>query len=123
MIVVDTSAVVAVLLQEDDAPRFAAAIATDGAPLMSAATLVELNAVMFRRRGSDALAMVERFLELGGIEIVALTRAQAEIASVAYARFGALNFGDCFAYALAKDRDVPLLYKGQDFARTDIASA
>ena len=90
---------------------------------MSAETLVELNAVMFRRRGPDSLAIVARFLALAGIEIVPLTEMQAQIASEAYVRFSALNFGDCFAYALAKERDAPLLFKGKDFSRTDIISA
>jgi len=123
MIVVDTSAVVAILLREPDAELFAAAIETAGRPLMSAATLVELNAVMRHRRGPDGMAMVERFVALAGIEIVSFSQEQAMIASAAYDRYSVLNFGDCFAYALAKERDLPLLYKGDDFGRTDIAAA
>ena len=123
MIVVDTSAVVAILLKEDDADYFAHAIAADSAPAMSAATLVELNAVLLRRRGPDALDIVGRFIAAAGIEMAAFSEAQAIIASEAYQRFAALNFGDCFAYALARERDAPLLFKGDDFRKTDIRIA
>jgi ribonuclease VapC len=123
VIVVDTSAAVAILLKEDDADYFVEAIAADPAPAMSAATLVELNAVLLRRRGPDALEIVRRFIDAAGIEIAAFTETQAFIASAAYRRFAALNFGDCFAYALARERDAPLLFKGNDFRKTDILPA
>lgn len=123
MIVVDTSAVVAILLAEADARHFAEAIEHDDAPLMSAATLVELNAVMRHRRGRQGMAAVRQLLDLAEVEIVALSEAQAHIASDAYDRYGALNLGDCFAYALAKERGLPLLFKGNDFSKTDIPAA
>lgn len=122
MIVVDTSAVVAILEQEDDARRYIAALEADEAPIMSAATFVELNAVMKHRRGALAADIVDRFVSIAGIVVEPLTAEQAVIARDAYLRFGSLNLGDSYAYALASDRAVPLLFKGDDFTKTDIAS-
>lgn len=120
MIVVDTSAAVAILEQESDASHFMDALVTDGAPIMSAATFVELNAIMRHKRGSAIVDIIDRFIAAAAIQIEPLTPDQALIARDAYHRFGALNFGDTFAYALAKDKDVPLLFKGDDFSKTDV---
>ena len=123
MIVIDTSVIVAILEQEPDAMSFQEAILADDRPLMSAATLVELSAVMKHRRGKEAYVLIDQLLSEFGIEVEPLTEPQALIAREAYARFGALNFGDCFAYALAKDFDTPLLFKGDDFGKTDVKRA
>ena len=123
MIAVDTSVVVAILLAEEDAARYSEVlIATPGA-MMAAASYVELCAVMTKRRGAGVVVEVDDFIERVGIRIEAVTPEQARIARAAYAEYGVLNFGDVFAYALAKDKDVPLLYKGDDFGKTDIRSA
>ena len=87
---------------------------------MSAGTYVEVHAVMKHKRGSAVAEIVDRFLEEAGISIESLTPDLAAIARDAYFKFGALNFGDTFAYALARERGVRLLFKGNDFASTDI---
>lgn len=120
MIAVDTSAVVAILEKEDDAARYITALEEDEAPVMSAATFVELNAVMWHKRGTGGIDIINRFMALARITIEPLTHKQAMLARDAYCRFGSLNFGDCYAYALASDKAIPLLFKGEDFARTDI---
>jgi ribonuclease VapC len=127
--VVDTSAVVAVLLAEPDAGALAAALASATAPLMSAANYVELLLVSLSR-GIAGRSEVDDTLVDAAIEIVPVSLEQARLAVTAFERFGKgrhpapLNFGDCFAYALAKERGLPLLFKGgDDFARTDIVPA
>lgn len=126
MIVVDTSALIAILDKEPDAAVFAAAIAEADPPLISAATLLEVNIVMLNRHGVKAARMVERLLQQAGFQIESFTVQHAEIAREAYARYGkgqqsaGLNYGDCFSYALAKATGLPLLFKGQDFSQTDI---
>jgi ribonuclease VapC len=128
-VVVDTSALVAVLLREPDALHYARCIAEASQPLMSAVTRVELSFVLEGRTGNRGRADIERFLAASGIEVVAVTPQQADIAIDAFRRYGKgrhparLNIGDCFAYALAKATDLPLLFKGGDFAHTDIRSA
>lgn len=125
--VVDTSAIVAILLQEDDAPRYADAIAAADFVVVSAASCVELSIVALSR---DARGRVELdgTLADAAIEIVPVSIDQARLAAEAYERYGkgrhpaALNFGDCFAYALAKSRGEPLLFKGADFAQTDVVA-
>ncbi len=129
MIVVDTSAVIAILDKEPDAALYAEAVAEADPPLMSAATLLELNIVMLNRRGVRAARIVDRFLQEAGFQIESFTAQHAELAREAYVRFGkgrhaaGLNYGDCFSYALAKATALPLLYKGQDFSKTDIIPA
>ena len=119
MIVVDTSALIAILDKEPDAAVFAEAIAEADPPLISAATLLEVNIVMLNRHGVKAARMVERLLQQAGFQIESFARE-------AYARYGkgqqsaGLNYGDCFSYALAKATGLPLLFKGQDFSKTDI---
>ncbi|MDP0500319.1 MAG: type II toxin-antitoxin system VapC family toxin [Verrucomicrobiota bacterium JB022] len=123
MIVVDTSAIVAILEQEPEAERFLQALLAAELPVMSAATLVELSAVMIRKRGEAAGQIVDRLLAAVGVQIEPLTHDQALLAREAYRRFSSLNFGDCFAYALAQDKAAPLLYKGNDFGQTDVRAA
>ncbi len=128
--ILDTSALAAIFFAEPDAPRFAAAIAAAAAPRLSAATAVELAIVVGRRAGFGQLRPMDLYLERTGVHIVPFTADQARVARRAYQLFGRasghparLNFGDCFAYALAKLSGEPLLYKGGDFALTDLASA
>jgi len=129
LMVVDTSALVAILLREPDADRFDRLLAEAPLRLMSAVTRVELSFVIEGRKREAGRADIERFLNDVHIEIAAVTPQQAEIAIEAFRRFGrgrhraALNIGDCFSYALAKAIDHPLLFKGDDFIHTDIRPA
>jgi ribonuclease VapC len=124
--VVDTSAVLAVLLEEPDGELFLARLSGAGQPLLSAANWLELGIVIDGRKGPQWLADLDHFLEGLEVTVVPVSLRQARVARDAYRRFGkgnhpaGLNFGDCFAYALARDRNLPLLFKGDDFARTDI---
>lgn len=128
MIVVDTSALIAILNKEPDALIYAEAIAEADPPLISAATLVELNIVMLNRHGVKAAQIVDKLIQEGGFQVESFTIQHAELARDAYARYGkgqqaaGLNYGDCFSYALAKATGLPLLFKGQDFSKTDIVS-
>ncbi len=129
-IAVDTSALMAIVLGEDDAPLFARAIAANSGDMcVSAATVVEATIVAEARQGAAAAQDLAAVLREADIRIVALDATQATIASAAWRRFGkgrhaaALNLGDCYAYALARHLGAPLLFKGNDFAQTDIASA
>jgi ribonuclease VapC len=127
--VVDTSAIVAALLRESDAERFDRVLADAPVRLLSAVTRVELSCVIEGRKGDAGRADLERFLRDGDFEIAAVTPDQAMIAIEAFRRYGkgrhaaGLNIGDCFSYALARAMDYPLLFKGDDFARTDIQPA
>ncbi len=127
--VIDTSAVVAILFGEEDQLRYAAAIEGATSRLMSAVTRVELSCVIEGRKRVAGRAQLERFMALTGSEIVAVTAQQATIAIDAFRNYGkgrhpaALNIGDCFAYALASATGHALLFKGDDFARTDVRSA
>ena len=125
--VVDSSALLAILLQEEDAERFARAIEAVERPLVSSATVIEAGIVMIVRQGPAGRTDLVALLEQGGFGIEPVTVEQADIALEAYQRYGkgrghaaGLNYGDCFAYALAKATGAPLLFKGDDFARTDI---
>lgn len=129
MTVVDTSAIMAILLAEPDASIYAGAL--EQAPLaISAGNVVEAAVVLLHKKGPDALADLFELIDLAGIAVVPVSEFDARAAIDAYRRYGRssghearLNFGDCFAYALARSLDQALLYKGDDFARTDIASA
>lgn len=129
MIVVDTSALIAILDKEPDAALYAEAIAEADPPLISAATLLELNIVMINRHGVKAARMVDRLIQEARFQVESFTVQHAELAREAYARYGkgqqtaALNYGDCFSYALAKATGLPLLFKGRDFLKTDIIPA
>ena len=127
MIVVDTSVIVAILLGEDDESKFRERIEIAGTALVSAVTTVELAAVAGR---ADALFEAARsFLNQPYVAVEPVDAEQAAIALRAYRRFGkgrhpaGMNLGDVFPYALARQRRLPLLFKGGDFSRTDIESA
>ena len=128
--IIDTSALIAILRDEPDARRFAEAIEAATHRRISAATYVELAAVIDGGRDPVASRLVDALLDAAGIAIEPVTEAQARIAREAYRDFGrgsghpaGLNFGDCFAYALAKATGETLLFKGDDFSRTDISPA
>ena len=133
MIVVDTSAVLSIFLQEADALRHARRIDEDDDPVMSAANVLETSIVLRtakRIAPDDAEQWLDRFLQAARIRVEPVTRDQIDLARRAHARFGKgtghaaqLNYGDCFAYALAKRLDAPILFKGNDFARTDLTPA
>jgi ribonuclease VapC len=124
--VIDASAVIAILLAEEDAERYARAMGAALQPRMSAASYLEAAVVIDNRGDVVARREFDRFIRRAGIEVVAVDLEQAEIARQAYRDFGkgrhraGLNFGDCFSYALSKAIDEPLLFKGGDFALTDV---
>ena len=125
MIVADTSAIIAVLAFEPHRTDCERALVDAEVVAMSAGTLVELTLVAHGRGFGDAML---RFFEAYDLEIAPVTEASAWIASEAYLQWGkgyhpaGLNYGDCFSYALAKERNWPLLFIGDDFSRTDIRS-
>ncbi len=127
--VIDTSALIAILLNEPEALPFASAIAADSRRLLSAASALETGIVIEARKGPSGGREFDLLLHRARVEVVPLTAAQVEIARDAWRRFGrgnhpaGLNFGDCCAYALSKSSGEPLLFKGRDFSRTDIRSA
>ena len=128
--VIDSSAVVAILFQEPEAPMFAAAIEADPAPLISAATVVEVGAVLLARHAKGTRKDLDDFLRESGVHVEAVDQNQSELALDAFERYGKggghpaqLNFGDCFSYALAKAAGAPLLFKGADFSKTDVSPA
>ena len=127
--VVDTSAIVAFLLAEPDAERIAAVLGEAPVRLISAVTRVELSFVIEGRKGEPGRYDLDRLLGSGGFEVVAVTAHQADLAITAFRRYGkgrhpaGLNIGDCFSYALAVATDHPLLFRGNDFARTDVRAA
>ncbi len=133
MIVVDSSAIVAIFRQEHDAEDYARRIVTDDDPVMSAANLVETSIVLRALKvvaPERAERWLDDFIEAAGIRIEPVTPDQTKAARVAHMEFGkgtghraALNYGDCFAYALAKSMDAALLCKSNDFRLTDIEIA
>jgi ribonuclease VapC len=124
--VIDTSAVLCILMGEADAGRVVAAMEAGAPLLMSAANLLEASIVIEARKGEGGGRELDLLIYRSEIEIVAVDQIQAEAARVAWRRFGkgrhpaALNYGDCFAYALAKVHRLPLLFCGDNFSRTDI---
>lgn len=127
--VVDSSAIIAILKGEPERRMFIEAIERASECLISAAIFVEASVVIENSRGYDGLRDFDLFLATAGIEIAPVDAEQAHIAREAYRRYGrrrhpaGLNFGDCFSYALAKVTDSPLLFKGRDFSSTDISCA
>lgn len=127
--IVDTSAMVAIFYGEPEAANFTRLI--HGAPItrISVANYVELSMVIEKQLGPEGMRQVDAFFRRAAITIEPVTVEQGDLARQAFLDFGkgrhkaGLNFGDCFAYALAKDFDEPLLFKGKDFAQTDIRSA
>jgi ribonuclease VapC len=128
--IIDSSAVIAILRNEPDAQRFAEALAHAPHRSMSAASYLEIGIIVDVDRDPIASRRVDEFLEEAGITVVAVSPEQARIAREAYRDFGRgsghpakLNYGDCFSYALAKTTREPLLFKGSDFSQTDIEPA
>lgn len=125
MIAIDTSALMAILLNEPEADACISALEAEESVLISAGTLAEVLIVAARRNIADELS---RLIEGLGFEIVPVTLASARGISQVYQQWGkgvhpaGLNFGDCFAYEVAKTRGCRLLYVGGDFAKTDIPS-
>jgi ribonuclease VapC len=127
--ILDTSALAAVLFGEPEAALFTELIHDADRCLISAASFVELSIVVEAQIGPDASRQCDIFFRRAGILIEPVTVEQAHLARQAFLDFGkgrhaaGLNFGDCFSYALAKITGEPLLFKGEDFKRTDIPSA
>ena len=126
--VIDTSAILAILMGEADGHAFIRLIEDDPVRLLSAANRIEACLVVESRKGHAGRLDLERFLDEAAVEMAAVTLEQAEVACDAFRRYGKgrhpanLNFGDVFAYALAKTSGEPLLFKGSDFTETDLAS-
>lgn len=124
--ILDSSAVVAVALREPDGDRMLEAMATAPRLGIGAPTLVETTIVLSARLGVDARGLMSRMLIEGDIAVVPFTDAHFGVALTAWLRYGRgrhsaqLNYGDCLAYAVARVAGEPLLYSGEDFARTDI---
>lgn len=125
--VVDTSALIAILLNEPDAEMLSAAIVAATPRIISAVSALETSIVIESKKGEAGLVLLDELLNIAQFEIVAFDEAQQRIARAAYRQYGkgrhpaGLNFGDCCAYALAKVRNETLLFKGNDFNQTDIA--
>ena len=127
--IVDSSALLAILELEPEAERMARAIGLASGSFLGSATLVEAGIVVQARRGDEGARNLDLLIAKLGITVESFTPRQADIARKAYRSYGrgrhpaALNLGDCFAYALAKDKSEPLLAKGDDFSRTDVVLA
>jgi ribonuclease VapC len=124
--IIDTSAVLSILLAEPDAKIYADAIAASKHRVMAAPTYLELCMVFCGRRNDESLEMVEQFIQKAAISIRPFGPEAAAVAAQAFLRFGkgrghpALNFGDCISYAMSKVEAMPLLFKGEDFGHTDV---
>jgi ribonuclease VapC len=128
-VIIDTSAIIAVLFNEADAQIYAQAIARAESRRISAATFVEAAIVVEAQTSNNGGRQLDAFMRRAGIAIESVTEEQAHLARQAFIDFGkgrhpaGLNLGDCFSYALSKARREPLLFKGRDFARTDVIAA
>jgi ribonuclease VapC len=124
--VIDTSALIAMLNDEPEAQRFEAAVEGDHLRLMSTASYLETAIVIETRFGEPGGRELDLWLHRAAVDLVGVDTDQADVARVAYRKYGkgvhraGLNYGDCFSYALAKVSGQPLLFKGDDFATTDI---
>lgn len=127
--VVDSSALAAVLFGEEDAARYIEALSLPVRKYMSAVSRLEISIVVEARKGPQGTRLLAELLSAAGIEEIAFDSSLAEVAFEAWRRWGktkheaSLNMGDCASYALARVLNQPLLFKGKDFSRTDIASA
>jgi ribonuclease VapC len=127
--VLDSSAVIAILFDEPERPAFTQAIERDPRRLISAGNLLECALLTEARRGEVAGRELDLLLHRADVRTVPVDADQVELARSAWRRFGkgrhpaALNFGDCFAYALSATTEEPLLFKGEDFTHTDVAVA
>lgn len=124
--VIDTSAITAILLDEPEAAALAGTFEKHAPRLISSVTLVEIAIVIESRTGTEGGEKLDELLQKAQIQIMPVTIEQANTARQAYRTYGkgrhpaSLNFGDCFSYALAKVTGQPLLFKGNDFTQTDI---
>ena len=128
--IVDSSAIVAILKDEPEADHFHIALAEASAVAMSTASYVETSIVIDRLANPGLSQRLDDLLANYSVTLVSFSESQAHLARAAYREFGKhsghaarLNLGDCFAYALAKERGEPLLFKGDDFAQTDVVAA
>jgi ribonuclease VapC len=127
--VIDASALIAILCGEPEARLFIESIESADSRRISVATFVEVSIVVESKLGAEGLRDLDRFVATAGLELVPVDGEQGYLARTAFSRFGkgrhsaGLNFGDCFAYALAKVLGESLLCKGRDFSQTDIALA
>ncbi len=128
-LIVDTSALMAILLPEPDGPSFYARMVSARNPAISSVGKVELLIVLSARQPKTAQALFGRLRQCTGLGVIPVDEVIADLAITAFVTFGkgrhpaGLNFGDCFSYALAKRLGVPLLFKGGDFRQTDIEAA
>jgi ribonuclease VapC len=130
LIAVDTSALVAIVFDEAEREAFLSVLAQTDTAWISTVSVLEARRVTYGRRGPRAVVLLDDLLRLPPFVVVAPDRSESDAAYGAFLAFGkgsghraALNFGDVFSYALAKVRDLPLLYKGNDFVHTDIRAA
>lgn len=127
--VVDTSALIAILQREPERRRFIEVLEGAASRRMSVASLVEISIVIESRFGSEGLRDLDAFLAKANFELIPVDREQGYLAREAFSRFGkgrhraSLNYGDCFSYALARSLGEPLLCKGSDFVNTDVMIA
>lgn len=128
--VIDTSALLAILFAEPEASRFTEELAAADRRLVGGPTLVEATAVMLARKGPQGVIALDALLARLGIEVVPMSAVAAEFAREAYARYGqgvgspaVLNYGDVLSYGVARAEDEPLLFKGEAFPETDVVSA
>jgi ribonuclease VapC len=124
--VIDTSALLAILFDEPERRAFSEAIEAAERRIISSASLVETSMILESRHGAEGVRELDRLLTVANVEVIAVDRDQALAAREAFRTYGkgrhpaGLNFGDCFAYALARVTGEPLLFKGTDFAATDV---
>ncbi len=127
--VIDTSALLAILQDEPERRSFNEVIEAAASRKLSVASFVEVSMVLEARYGAAGIRELDDFLDRAQIQLVSVDAAQGRLARRAFSQFGkgrhpaGLNYGDCFSYALAASLEESLLFKGQDFAATDIASA
>ena len=124
--VADTSALVAILQNEPERRKFNEAIEAAEARSMSTASFLETSIILESRFGADGVRDLDLFIAKAQISLVSVDEEQAHLARDGFRKYGkgrhpaGLNYGDCFSYALARSRDEPLLFKGQDFSKTDV---
>jgi ribonuclease VapC len=124
--VVDTSALVAILQNEPERRKFNEAIEAGETRSMSTASFLETSVILESRFGADGVRDLDLFISKAQIVLVSVDEEQAYMARDGFRKYGkgrhpaGLNYGDCFSYALARSRDEPLLFKGQDFLQTDV---
>jgi len=127
--ILDTSAVVALLLNEPEASEFLTLVQAADSVAIGAPTLLECEMVLAKILGAEGLVRIDEFLRVLGVEILPFGERELAVARTAFRSYGkgrgraGLNLGDCFSYAIALTRDEPLLFKGRDFSQTDVRAA